>query len=171
MHHRRAACFFKQTNRTMIDICLYITPKWLDQRYTILKCMTILKLEDFLNKLDNQTHLSEFLWTRLRRKWQTKTQSGTKGFSLNACAVRRYYMTVEYRKVCLWNLRHMVQVQTSCVVHVDLEPPGMLRNLLENPLPCMNPFDLVCLFTASAASKDIRDDLVHAKTKGEDIPR
>ena len=69
----------------------------------------------------------------------------------------------------------MVQVQTSSIVHVDLEPPGMLRNLLENswvnPLPCMNPFELVCPFPASAASKDVRDDLVHDTTKGEDIPR
>ena len=51
----------------------------------------------------------------------------------------------------------------------------MLRNLLENnrvnPLPCMNPFELVCLYTASAVSKDVRDDLVHDKTKGEDMPR
>ena len=103
------------------------------------------------------------------------TQSGTKGFSLNACAVSRYYMTVEYRKVCLWNLRHMVQVQTYGIVYVDLEPPGMLRNLLENswvnPLPCMNLFELVCLFTASAAYEVVQDDLVHDKTKGEDIPR
>ena len=52
-----------------------------------------------------------------------------KGFSLNACVVSRYYMTFEYRKVYLWNLRHMVQVQTSGIIHVDLEPPRMLRNL------------------------------------------
>ena len=35
----------------------------------------------------------------------------------------------------------------------------------------MNPFELVCLFTASATSKDVRDDLVHAKTKVEDVYR
>ena len=96
------------------------------------------------------------------------TLSGTKGFTLNACAVSRYYMTVEYRKVCLWNLRHMVQVQTSGIVRMDLEPPGMLKNLLENscvnPLSCMNPFELVCLFTTSAASEDVQDDLLHAQT-------
>ena len=33
----------------------------------------------------------------------------------------------------------------------------------------MNPFKLVCLFTASAPSKAVRDDVVHAKTKGEDV--
>ena len=31
----------------------------------------------------------------------------------------------------------------------------------------MNPFELVCLFTVSAASKDVRDGLVHVKTKGD----
>ena len=30
-----------------------------------------------------------------------------KAFSLNACLVSRYYMAFEYRKVCLWNLRHI----------------------------------------------------------------
>ena len=73
VYYRRAAGFFKQTNRTMMDICLYITHKWLDRRYTIPKCMAILKLEDFLSKFDNQTYLSEFLRTRLLRKWLTKT--------------------------------------------------------------------------------------------------
>ena len=37
------------------------------------KHMTILKMEDFLCKLDHQTNLEEFLWTRLLRKRQTKT--------------------------------------------------------------------------------------------------
>ena len=101
------------------------------------------------------------------------TQIGTKGFSLNSCAVSRYYMTVEYRKVCLWNLRHMVQVQTSGIVQAELEPPKMQRNLLENscvnPLSCIHPFELVCRFTASAAPGDVQDDLVHTKTKGEDV--
>ena len=35
----------------------------------------------------------------------------------------------------------------------------------------MNPFELVCLFNASAASKDVQDDLVHAKTKAEEVYR
>ena len=35
----------------------------------------------------------------------------------------------------------------------------------------MNPFELVCLFTVSAAPKDVGDDLVHAKTKTEDVNR
>ena len=103
------------------------------------------------------------------------TQIGTKGFSLNVYAVSRYYMTAEYRKVCLWNLRHMVQVQTSSIFRVDPEPPRMLRKLLENswvnPLSCIQTFDLVCLFTASAASKNVQYNLVHARTKGEDVYR
>ena len=86
-----------------------------------------LKMEDFLSKLNNQTHLAEFLWTRLLRKLQTKTHR--KGFSLNACVVSRYYLTFEYKKVCPWNLRHMVQVQTSGIVQGAIEPPRMLRNL------------------------------------------
>ena len=143
------------SNRTMMDICLYITHKWLDRRYTIPKWI-----------LADQT-TEEMAYKDI--------QSGTKGFSLNACAVSRYYMTVEYRKVCLWNLGHMVQVQTTGIVRVDLERPRMLSNLLENswvnPLSCMYPLEPVCLFTASAASKDVWDDLVHDKTKGEDIPR
>ena len=35
----------------------------------------------------------------------------------------------------------------------------------------MNPCELVCLFTASDASKDVRDDLVHAQTKEVDVYR
>ena len=35
----------------------------------------------------------------------------------------------------------------------------------------MNPFEIVCLVTATAASKDVRDDLVYTKTKGEDVYR
>ena len=56
----------------------------------------------------------------------TQTAGGTKGFSLNACAVSRYYTTAEYRSACLRNLRQMVQVQTSGIVHADLEPSRML---------------------------------------------
>ena len=46
----------------------------------------------------------------------------------------------------------------------------MLRKLLENswvnPLSCIHSFDLVCFFTASAASKNVQYDLVHVRTKG-----
>ena len=56
----------------------------------------------------------------------TQTAGGTKGFSLNACAVSRYYMTAEYRSGCLRNLRQIVQVLTSGIVHADLEPSRML---------------------------------------------
>ena len=114
----------------------------------------------------------------------TQTSGGTKGFSLNACAVSRYYMTAEYRNVCLRNLRQMVEVHTSGVVHADLEPSRILReekdvqallDLLENswinPFSCINPFELVCLSTASATPKNVRDDLIHAKAKGEDACR
>ena len=79
----------------------------------------------------------------------------------------------------------MVHVQTPSIVYADLEPERMLRdeyeihtpsvlilsisNLLENSwvnqFLYINPFELVCLFTASTASKYVQDDLVHAKTK------
>ena len=93
-------------------------------------------------------------------------------------------MTAEYRNVCLRNLRQMVEVHTSGVVHADLEPSRIIRDerdvqalldLLENswinPFSCINPFELVCLSTASAAPKNVRDDLIHAKAKGEDACR
>ena len=78
----------------------------------------------------------------------------------------------------------MVEVHTSGVVHADLEPSRILReekdvqallDLLENswinPFSCINPFELVCLSTASATPKNVRDDLIHAKAKGEDACR
>ena len=50
----------------------------------------------------------------------TQTAGGTKGFSLRAGAVSKYYINAEYRSLCLKQLRNMTQVGNSELSHVDL---------------------------------------------------
>ena len=52
----------------------------------------------------------------------TQTEGGTKGFSLKAGAISRYYLTAKYRSVCLRNLRTMVDTKAFGTSHADLEP-------------------------------------------------
>ena len=51
----------------------------------------------------------------------TQTAGGTKGFSLNTGAVSKYYLTAEYRSICLRYLREMVLEKPPGVSHADLE--------------------------------------------------
>ena len=51
----------------------------------------------------------------------TQTAGGTKGFSLKAGAVSRYYLTAEYRSTCIRNMRKMVSSQENSTRHADLE--------------------------------------------------
>ena len=63
------------TNITVVDICPYIAHKWLDWRYTIWKCMTILTLEN----------LAEFGRILVDQTTEEIVNKDTqKGFSLNA---------------------------------------------------------------------------------------
>ena len=50
----------------------------------------------------------------------TQTAGGTKGFSLKPAAICKYYLTAEYRSMCIKQLRIMIQLQdknTSLVDH------------------------------------------------------
>lgn len=58
----------------------------------------------------------------------TQAQGGTKGFSLNAGAVMRYYVTAEYRSTCLRNLREMTSTKASGLSHADLQPSRITRD-------------------------------------------
>ena len=58
----------------------------------------------------------------------TQTPGGMKGFSLNPGAVSRYYLTAEYRSICLRNLREMVHEKPPGVSHADLEPSRMRKD-------------------------------------------
>ena len=114
------------------------------------------------------------------KKLQTRTQTagGTKGFSLNPGSVSIYYLTAEYRSVCLRNLREMVHEKPRGVSHADLEPERIKKDeksiqavvdLLESSW--MNPFstqsELISISTASVAPPEVKHDLTNAKEKGE----
>ena len=60
-------------------------------------------------------------------------------------------------------LRDEYEIHTPSVL--TLSSSNLLENSWVNQFPYINPFELVYLFTASTASKDVQDDLVHYKTK------
>ena len=108
----------------------------------------------------------------------TQTPGGTKGFSLKAGAVSRFYLTAEYRSTCLRNLRQMTGSQPQTMCHADLEPSritkdekdvGSLTELLENTWvnPFESPSELISLSSGRVAPDPIRNDLLEAKEKGE----
>ena len=113
-------------------------------------------------------------------KKDTQTPGGTKDFSLKCGAVRRYYMTSEYRSMYLRQLRDMIGHQDSDFSHPDLHPPRIKRDetdiqslvdLMETSWS--NPFspehqELVSLSTATAASPDIAKDFLGAQKLGEE---
>ena len=53
----------------------------------------------------------------------TKSPGGTCCFSLNPGAVRRYYLTSEYRSAYIGMLHEMVQVNKSDLQHTDIHSP------------------------------------------------
>ena len=108
----------------------------------------------------------------------TQTPGGTKGFSLKAGSISKFYLTAEYRSTSLKMLREMIQVQAPGVAHADLELSRIKRDehdvqvlvdMLENIW--INPFigqsDIVSLSTGSVAPMDIQHDLIDAKKKGD----
>ena len=58
----------------------------------------------------------------------TKTPGGTARFSLTAAAIKRYYITSEYRSALLGQLRDMVQGNRSNVCHTELQRPRIHKN-------------------------------------------
>ena len=51
----------------------------------------------------------------------TQTAGGTARFSLKAGAIKRYYITAEYRSAFLRNLREMTKGTKSHLHHADLQ--------------------------------------------------
>ncbi|MES9881053.1 MAG: hypothetical protein ABW185_09250 [Sedimenticola sp.] len=109
----------------------------------------------------------------------TQTAGGTKGFSLKASAVSKYYITAEYRSQCLKQLRSIIDVQNRNNRHPDLGTARIRRDstdvnsvveLLENNW--IDPFDasgddLPSISSGIAAPADVKADLLKAHAKGE----
>lgn len=58
----------------------------------------------------------------------TQTPGGTSGFSLKAGAIKRYYITAEYRSEFLGHLRDMVHGNQSKLNHADLQQPRIKKD-------------------------------------------
>lgn len=107
----------------------------------------------------------------------TQTPGGTARFSLKAGAVRRYYITSEYRSAFLGQVRRTVEGSKSNAHHADLQQPRMKKDeeavssVVDLIQGWINPFhqneDLVSISTAKAATRDIASDLMHAREIGE----
>ena len=109
----------------------------------------------------------------------TQTAGGTKGFSLKAEAVSKYYLVAEYRSIFLRLMKDMLDLNKSNFYHTDLQSTRMVRDETDvKSLVAMlqshwlDPFssvqqDLVCLSTGKVAPPKIEQDLLAAKAVGE----
>ena len=110
----------------------------------------------------------------------TQTAGGTKGFSLKAEAVSKYYLVAEYRSIFLKQLRDMLDLGKSSSEHKDLQKSRIARDeadvksltsMLDNHW--INPFSseqqdvIICLSTGKVATPKIEEDLLNAKAVGE----
>ena len=102
----------------------------------------------------------------------TQTPGGTSRFSLNAGAIKHYYITAEQRSAFLGQLRDMVQGNKSELCHVELqrsriqkdeEAVSAVASLIHE---WVNPFaekqELISISMAKAAPKDTASDLMKA---------
>ncbi len=105
--------------------------------------------------------------------------AGAKGFSLKPSAISRYYLTAEYRALCLKQLRSITETHSPSFVHHDLENTRILRdesdvqslidvmeNSWINPFDS-NPSDLMSMSTITAAHPDVASDLRRPREIGE----
>jgi len=105
----------------------------------------------------------------------TQTPGGTARFSLKAGAIKRYYITAEYRSAFMGKLRNMVQDNKSKRCHTELQRPRIQKDeeavsaVLGLIKDWVNPFaekqDLISISTA--APRDIAFDLLKAYEIGE----
>ena len=109
----------------------------------------------------------------------TQTAGGTKGFSLKAGTISRYYLTAEYRSSFLRYLRQMLSLDDSGISHGDLTQPRIqkdeadveaIMDMLETSW--VNPFstdklDIMSLSTAATAPDKVVHDLLNAYAIGE----
>ena len=109
----------------------------------------------------------------------TETPGGTKGFSLNANAISRYYLTSEYRSLFLQNLREMVNIASIKVHHSDLQNSriktdeaavtamcDIIKSSWKNPLG-KEKLELMSISTGAGAPPDVTKDIMKAKEIGE----
>ena len=106
----------------------------------------------------------------------TQCPGGTKGFSLNAGATAKYYLTAEYRSAALGPLRSLINNNNTRIRHADLDEArikrdeedvtsicGILEMQWTNPMS-RDPSDLS---TGKAPPNDRVKDLLGALVKGE----
>ena len=61
----------------------------------------------------------------------TQTPGGTKGFSTKAGAVRRFYITADYRSTCIRQLREITNITKGSFTHPDMMPKRISRDELD----------------------------------------
>lgn len=107
----------------------------------------------------------------------TQTPGGTSRFSLKPGAVKKYYITAEFRSGFLHHMRQFVQSCDSRSSHADLLTTRMKKdenavlsviNIIKN---WINPFaqelELLCISTGKEAIPSVKTDLMHALKEGE----
>ena len=108
----------------------------------------------------------------------TQTVGGTTKLSQKRGAVKRFYLTTEYRSGFLNQLRDMTEINQSDFHHSELQEPRTEKDekavsdvvdVLQN---WINPFeesqDIVSLSTATVAPQEIAKDLMEAYNTGEE---
>ena len=107
----------------------------------------------------------------------TQTPGGTARFSLKPGAIKRYYLTAEYRSAFLGQVRNIVQGKGSKIQHAELQETRIKKTqeavsaVVQLIQGWINPFaekqDLVSISTARTAPADIVSDLMKAEEIGE----
>ena len=107
----------------------------------------------------------------------TQTPGGTARFSLKAGAIKRYYITSEYRSAFLGQLRDKVQGNRSNDCHTEIQRPRIHKDedavstVVRLINDWVNPFvekqDLISISTAKTAPRDIASDLLKVYEIGE----
>ena len=107
----------------------------------------------------------------------TQTPGGTVRFSLKPGAIKRYYLTAEYRSAFLGQLRNIVQEKGSKHQHPELQETRIKKTeetvsgVIKLIQGWINPFadkqDLVSVSTARTAHTDIVSDLMKADKIGK----
>lgn len=108
----------------------------------------------------------------------TQTSGGTTGFSLKSNTVSKYYLTAEYRSICIRQLRQLSGTTLKTSYHHDFGSVRKTKDeisvkavveLLDNDW--VNPFenqmqDMVSLSSGISASEDVKNDLLRGQELG-----
>lgn len=107
----------------------------------------------------------------------TQTPGGTTKFSLKSAAVSRYYLTAEYRRGFLTQMKKWIQNKAGTFSHVDLQATRIrtdelaVQAVLETLSSWTNPFvtnvDLMNIATGTGAPEEVARDVMSALEKGE----